>query len=74
MIHGLLLFRLFISELFLDLLLFDLSLANKNITEIVPDLVFPILFGLIIGWCTVTLLVFLDKVGFAQWHRRWEVE
>lgn len=52
----------------------DLSLANKNITEIVPDLVFPILFGLIIGWCTVTLLVFLDKVGFAQWHRRWEVE
>ncbi|UTJ07847.1 DUF1097 domain-containing protein [Arcobacter roscoffensis] len=52
----------------------DLSLANENINKIVPDLVFPILFGLVIGWCTVTLLVFLDKVGLSQWHRRWEVE
>ncbi|OMH38928.1 DUF1097 domain-containing protein [Motiliproteus sp. MSK22-1] len=52
----------------------DLGMAHQHLDSIVTDLLFPIIFGLAIGWCTVSLLVWLDRMGLSQWHVRWEIE
>ena len=52
----------------------DLKMANTKIDDIITDLIFPIIFGLFIGWCTVSFLLLLDRLGLATWHRRWEVK
>ena len=52
----------------------DISTANPKLDNIIMDLIPPIIFGLFIGWATVTLLTWLDKIGLAKWHKRWEIE
>lgn len=52
----------------------DLSTLNPQLTSFIYDLAGPIAFGLFIGWCTISLLTWLDKIGLSKWHVRWEVE